>query len=50
MKNLVAAYFLISLFTFLSGCSGAANEASGEQTAQGSNWDQMQWDQGKWGE
>ena len=39
---------LIALFLFLTGCSNAASDANGNDTANSSAWDKLHWDKGKW--
>ncbi len=43
--------FIAVLGGFLSGCGhgGGGGGGSASNPAEGSTWDQMKWDQGKWG-
>lgn len=42
----VRAACTLGLFLLLTACSGGGSSSN---TAQGNQWDQMQWDQGTWG-
>lgn len=43
-------YLLLCSLLGLAACSGGAGGAgSSEDPGSGSNWDQMKWDEGKWG-
>lgn len=42
--------FLLALCAGLSaGCSGSSGDGGGAGPAEGSTWDKMEWDKGKWG-
>ena len=44
MKKFLKLFFCLSLIVGFSACGG-----SSDAPGQSSNWDEIEWDQGKWG-
>ncbi len=40
---------IVSLLVLLIALAGCSDGGGGESSESGSNWDEMKWDQGKWG-
>jgi len=49
MKKIFAWLGVVSLLIGLAGCGGGAGDADKAAREGGSNWDEMKWDEGKWG-
>jgi hypothetical protein len=50
IMSLIRLFGFLCLLAALTACSGGAGSAgSSEDPGQGTQWDQMKWDQGKWG-
>jgi len=47
--RIVASLVLAGSLYVIAGCSYDHGGGSGSNPATGSSWDQMNWDQGKWG-
>jgi hypothetical protein len=49
LKRMSVLFLFILTAGWFSGCGGGGGGGAAPNPANGSTWDQMVWDQGKWG-